>query len=134
MIRRGITRTVFLVGRWAIKVPSLRTNGDGLAGVMWSVSRGLQANLSERQWSEVEGVCPVRFSLAGIVNVYPRCEPVESFDGDYRTGGAVFLPPSDKKPQNLGRLCGRIVWIDYDGSWNGCPHDRAAHDLEDEDA
>jgi hypothetical protein len=112
-IRRGITRTVLLVGPWAVKLPSLRSNGKGLAGRIWSVCHGILANLSEVQWSEVDGVCPVRFSLFGLVNVYPRCEPVASFDGDYAAIGAPFLPPLDRKPENLGLLNGRLVWVDY---------------------
>jgi hypothetical protein len=132
-IARGVSRTVLLVGRWAVKIPSLRTNGQGVFGVAWSFSRGLQANLSERTWSGVDGVCPVLWSLAGLVNIYPRCQSVDAFDGDYGSIGAPFLPAGDRKPQNLGLLDGRIVWIDYDGSWNGCPHARSAHDLRDDE-
>lgn len=72
-IRRGITRTVLLAGRWAIKVPSHRAHGDGIRGVLWSITRGIQANFSEAEWSTSPGVCPVRWSIAGLVNVYPRC-------------------------------------------------------------
>lgn len=65
-VRRGITRTVLLIGPWAVKVPSLRSNGDGLRGVLWSISRGISANLSEIQWSDSPGVCPVLRSAAGL--------------------------------------------------------------------
>lgn len=120
-VRRGITRTVLLVGRWAIKVPSLRTHGNGARGLLWSVTRGISANLSEIEWSDTPAVCPVRWSLAGIVNVYPRCELVgDDEDIDYHAIGQLW--PSDKKPENLGRLNGRLVWIDFDNSWNDCPH------------
>lgn len=112
-VRRGVTRTVLLVGAYAIKFPSLRGNGKGLGGRIWSICNGILANQSEVVWSEVDGVCPVRFSLLGLVNVYPRCDPVEGFDGDWSAIGADFLPPLDRKPENLGVLDGRIVWVDY---------------------
>lgn len=119
-VRRGITRTVFLAGRWAVKVPSVRAHNDGLRGVLWSWTRGVQANLSELDWSGSPGVCPVVWSLAGLVNVYPRCEPVteELTDEEYEAIG--LLGPTDRKPHNVGLLNGRLVWIDYEQSWNDC--------------
>lgn len=120
-VRRGITRTVVLIDRWAIKFPSLRSHGDGLRGLLWSVTRGIQANLSEQDWSGSPGTCPVLWSLAGLVSVYPRCAPVfrELSDAEYESTG--FLGPQDRKPHNLGYLDGRLVWIDYDQSFNDRP-------------
>jgi hypothetical protein len=120
-IRRGITRTVILIDCYAIKIPSLRAHGNGLAGILWSFARGISANLSEREWSGQPGLCPVSASLAGLVNVYPRCEPImrELADEEYDAIG--FIGPTDRKPQNVGLLGGRPVWIDYDNSWNDRP-------------
>lgn len=90
----------------------------------WAITRAVQANLSEAQWSSVEGVAPVLWTLLGLVNVYPRCEPWP--DGpppEYDSIGVGWLP-RDRKPQNVGLLAGVPVWLDYDGSWNGCPHER----------
>lgn len=135
LVRRGITRTVLLAGPWAVKVPSLRPYGQGLRGLLWSLSRGIQANLSEAAmcaWEETRpDLCPVRWSLAGgLINVYPRCGPLPL----ERAGEARPLPfCGDRKPENLGVLRGRVVWLDYDGSWNGCPHTPVAHALDDED-
>lgn len=133
-LRRGVTRTVLLIGRWAVKVPSLRACGGGLRGRMWGFSRGVQANLSEQEWCRHLNdapeplVCPVRWSLlGGIVNIYPRCDPVPCGpDGE----PLIALPPldmlplGDAKPSNFGVLNGQPVWIDYDVSYNGCQHDR----------
>ncbi len=119
-IHRGITRTVLVTRRWAIKVPSPRSYSGGLRGVLWSVTRGIQANLSEAEWSGTTGVCPVRWSWLGLINVYPSCDPPPAGELDYDGIGALF--PSDKKPENVGLLDGRLVWIDYDNSWNDCPH------------
>jgi hypothetical protein len=125
MVRRGITRTVLLVHRWAIKVPSMRSHDAGLRGVVWSIARGLCANLSEQEWSGSPGTCPVLWSWAGIVNVYPRCQPVthDLTDAEYDAVG--LLGPGDRKPQNMGWLDGRLVWVDYDMNWNDrlpCEH------------
>lgn len=120
-VRRGITRTVFLVGRYAIKVPSLRSHERGFSGVLWSFVRGASANLSEREWSGSTGTCPVLWSLGGLINVYPRCEPV-TWDPTEEEYNAIGLSnPTDKKPHNVGLLNGRMVWIDYDMNWNDRP-------------
>lgn len=119
-VRRGITRTVGLIGRWAVKVPSLRAYGNGVRGVLWSVTRGIQANLSEYEWSGSPGTCPVLWSLAGLVNVYPRCELVDD-DAPIDWDAIGFLAPVDRKAPNVGVLDGRVVLIDYDMSWNDSP-------------
>lgn len=139
-IRRGITRTVWVTKRYAIKFPSLRRYGDGLAGLLWSICRGILANQGEAQWwrnaelDQRDMLCPVLHSwLGGIVNVYPRCEP---YIVDEETEMAIHrreytpLPnlrpcPGDTKPDNYGWLNGRLVVLDYDLNYNGCPHDRS---------
>lgn len=120
-VRRGITRTVLLAGQWAIKLPSLRAHGEGLAGVLWSISRGILANQSECDFSGQPGLCPVLWSFAGVVNVYPRCEPVEHELTDDEYAAIGFAGPVDKKPPNVGLLDGRMVWLDYDQNWNDQP-------------
>lgn len=134
-VERGITRTVLLTRRWAVKVPSLRSYSRNLRGVMWSITRGIQANLSESEWSGTTGVCPVRWSWLGLVNVYPRCVQVsehELIDWD----AIGFLCPIDRKNSNVGWLNGRIVMIDYDVSWNDhppfCCNRRAVPPVDDE--
>lgn len=119
---RGITRTVLLVGKWAIKVPSLRAHEAGLTGLLWSISRGILANQSELEWSGQPGLCPVRFSFSGVVNIYPRCQPVEHEPTEAEYDAiAPFSGPSDRKPHNIGLLDGAMVWLDYDMNWNDQP-------------
>jgi hypothetical protein len=125
VIRWGACRTVYLIGPWAVKVPALRLYDDGLAGLIGSVARGIQANLSERAlspWDELQGrIAPVLWSAAGVVNVYPRCEQLPT--GRVEEVATFNWPPcGDRKAANLGLLAGRVVAVDYDGSWNGCPH------------
>lgn len=119
-ICRGVTRTVILTRHWAIKVPSLRAYNNGPRGVLWSVTRGIQANLSEAEWSGTPGTCPVRWTLAGLVNIYPRCTPVDHDPTVEEYEATGFLGPTDQKPGNVGYLNGLLVWIDYDQSWNDC--------------
>lgn len=115
IVRTGVTRTVILIGRYAVKVPSLRGGSSGarLESLCW----GILANRSERQWHDYEGwrgaVAPVVGSwLGGAVQVYPRCLPLP-------LGARGPLPrlepcPGDVKPDNFGILDGRVVRLDYD--------------------
>ncbi|WP_435589820.1 hypothetical protein [Micromonospora aurantiaca (nom. illeg.)] len=124
MIRRGITRTVILTRRHAIKVPSLRCHAEGgLRGRLAGLAHGILANQRERQWSSYEPwagqIAPVlRSWLGGWVQVYPRCEPLPVTDRDTYVGDLplpVLDPdPGDHKPDNYGLLGGRIVRVDYD--------------------
>lgn len=131
-LHRGICRVVLLIGPWAIKMPTSRPYGRRSAPTerLWAIARGVIANNSEKQWSGQAGVCPVVFSLLGIVQVYPRCEPVSEeevpdwHDKPWWDSIAPSLPFADRKAANLGRLNGQLVWVDYDSSWNGCPHAR----------
>ena len=127
-IARGITRTVLVGKRYAVKFPSLRAYDNGVSGVVWSIVRGISANMSEREWSGQPGLCPVRWSLFGIINVYPTATPPPSDDIDYESI-SPWLPASDKKPHNVGVLNGELVWIDYDMNWNDCsPCNRRLHE------
>lgn len=121
IIRRGISRTVFLVGRYAVKVPSFRGHVHGdMRGRIAGFARGVLDNQAEYLWHDFEGwqgkVAPVLHSwLFGVVQVYPRCAPLDVVDDEE---GRATLPlldpdPGDVKVDNFGRLNGRIVRIDY---------------------
>lgn len=127
-IRRGVTRTVILTRRWAIKVPALGGNGRGL---LWSLTAGIQANLSERQWSTSDNVVPIVWSLGGVVNVYRRAMavayvPSEAYPPLTHANGIPLRV--DPKLANVGILDGHLVWVDYDqtkGEGTGCQVCRA---------
>lgn len=143
-LHRGLTRTVLVTSRWAIKFPSLRPYGNGLSGLLWSICRGILANQSEAEWYRQASdqvkrdLCPVRASwLGGLVNVYPACAPFLVTYGvemamhrrEFYPCPELFPQVSDNKPDNYGWMLpdGRPVVIDYDMGWNGCPHDRSGH-------
>lgn len=72
-VLHGATRTVILVGRWAVKLPRL--------GAGWRpFLRGLCANGIEREWwrdTRDPRLCPVLFGVpGGWLLVMPRCEPI----------------------------------------------------------
>jgi len=138
-MRKGVTRIVLVTGRWAIKVPNPRPYGEGLAGMLWGLCRGVLANQAEATWwrnatpDMRPHLCPVlRSWLGGLVQVYPRCDPFEVDDAmrekmwTHQYSPVPLEPqPGDTKPENFGVLDGRVVLLDYDMNWNGCPHDRS---------
>lgn len=114
-VRTGITRTVILTRRYAIKVPSFRGGSvGGPRGRVEGFARGVLANLSEAQWASYEPwqgrVAPVLWSWLGLVQVYPRCAPLP----DESVLPRLVPCPGDIKPDNFGVLGGRVVRIDYD--------------------
>jgi hypothetical protein len=113
----GITRTVFLIGKYAIKVPCGRYGWQ-----KWL--RGLLANLQEREWSKANypELCPVLFSDPfGVVVVMPRAEILDRplTPGEYHAMFEDIYPergyriPSENKPDSFGYLNGRLVAVDY---------------------
>lgn len=129
--RTGVTREVFLIGRYAFKLPKL-TYG-------WKMFlQGLLCNMQEAVWGrskEMPEFCPVVFSIPGgwlvvmkrampltdeqwreflrdrlgidgIKSFHPRDE-IKSW-----TGGDYFIP-AEVKENSFGLLDGRVVVIDY---------------------
>ncbi len=116
IVTTGVTRLVFLVGDYAIKVPK---------PVIWNhFLRGLIANMEEKLiWYIVnipetlisdtkEFLCPIVWaSWGGWIIIMKRTEPV-----DPETWQPITLLEKvcrDHKPQNYGMLDGRMVMIDY---------------------
>lgn len=113
---KGATRTVLLIGRVAIKLPTFLT---------WKLFLyGLLGNMQETLWwnglpDSREMMCPVLFSIpGGFLTVMRRAEPVsleEWFANDhawfYRAKG-LSIPVEDKL-DSWGRVDGRIVAVDY---------------------
>jgi hypothetical protein len=107
----GAFRRVFLIGRFAIKVPRPRF-----------ALRGLCCNRWEREmwqrWRSVfgwENLCPILFAdPVGLVVVMPRAEqPVT--DDEIRTATPLYFPEPTYKydAQDFGRVNGRVLAVDY---------------------
>lgn len=119
----GVTRTVILTKRWAIKLPSV------VYGWKFFLY-GFLANMQEVSWSGFDDrLCPIIFALpGGSLIVMPRCKPLtdEEYIAEVYTGwdamcdrdtGEVLSGslPVEMKTCSFGRLNGKIVAVDYGG-------------------
>lgn len=118
---RGCTRIVFLVGNYAIKIPNFRYS--------WLLFlNGLVANMNEAAtWRWNSGkyesgkshlLCPVVWaSWGGWVLVMKRAVPCTWLsEGGEEIDYSKWIVEGlsgDDKPQNYGKLDGRIVKLDY---------------------
>lgn len=115
----GTNRTVWLIGKWAVKMPVF---------VEWRLFLiGLLANMQEARFSSVgwSKLCPVVLSLpGGFLNVMHRAEPLtrEEFStldyAEWIKGGqslpkGEWIIPVENKLDSFGKLNGRIVAVDY---------------------
>jgi len=112
--RNGSSRWVMLTKRYAVKFP---LNRDGY-----------EANRQEiRRWHRTgdERLCPILFGHRnGIVVIMPRAEPLTDDEFSQIVGNSEFnlyndyieRSPGDFQRKNLGKLDGKIVWIDYEDS------------------
>jgi hypothetical protein len=115
----GTTRTVFLVGHWAIKIPSL---------VEWRLFlMGLLANMQEAQFARLgwPELCPVICAWPlGVLLVMCRAEPLTRDQffalnyGEWIKRGedlpkGEWVIPVENKLDSFGLLDGRIVAVDY---------------------
>ncbi len=113
MIRYGTTRTVLLIGNWAIKIPSF---------IEWRLFLlGLLANMQERKFSATKWpeLCPVLFGMpGGWFLVMRRAAPLSDAEWDALDPQIFCAPedhfvPAEAKRDSFGTLNGRIVAVDY---------------------
>ena len=111
--RYGTHRTVYLIGKYAIKRPVF---------VEWRLFlHGLLANIQEAQFSKTgwPELCPVVFACwGGWFLVMRRAEPfdVESFlKFDYEAFVECddYRVPAEDKMDSFGLLNGQVVAVDY---------------------
>ncbi|QBO61594.1 hypothetical protein G17_00098 [Escherichia phage vB_EcoM_G17] len=116
---KGATRTVILIGEYAIKIPTFKS---------WKLFlTGMIANLNERSWMQYSNrsdssICPTLWSsCTGLVTVQKRCKPVQHRGLFWVELCALALNSelstdffySDAKPENFGYLGGKLVKLDY---------------------
>lgn len=110
--RKGIMRLVFLVGRWAVKVPRPR---------WWRYFlKGLLANMTERDtwayWGAAacgDLLCPVIWCCPGGWLLVMRRAELLAEDEVPLGWERRFEAFDDLKADNIGKLDGRLVLIDY---------------------
>lgn len=107
-VSRGASRTVLLVGRWAVKIPRLRAGWRALLC-------GLLSNMAERdRWraGPRDGLCPVLWALpGGLCVVMPRVEMAGAAQE-----GLAHLTGYDHKASSYGYHRGELVAVDYHGN------------------
>lgn len=117
-MKRGITRLVFFVGKYAIKIPNVN-NG------MCNFLEGCLSNWKERKYYKqfinadyngnmVEYAAPSLFcSWFGFIQLQKRCYPLLR---DLTSDEKEFFKPlcgTDNKKENFGFLNGKLVCLDY---------------------
>lgn len=110
MVRSGSNRIVFLVGRYAIKLPRARS----WRGLLY----GWLNNLNEAETGPRAGACPVVLSLFGGLIIAMRRAREMTFDEfghllDVEEFKAKTGLEVEAKPDSFGWLDGDIVAVDY---------------------
>ncbi len=126
MIKNGCTRMVFLIGRYAIKVPQVKHGWRNFLN-------GLLGNLQERIMDTMKDkrMCPIIWSIpGGWLNVMPRCDSLtqtefedlriddfwEQTTKQVGTETIYYGPckvPVEHKRCSFGWYKNRIVAVDY---------------------
>lgn len=112
-IAYGATRTVWLIGPWAFKFPSM---------VEWRLFLlGLLANMQERKFSETDWpeLCPVLWSLpGGWLVVMRRARELTRTEFDQIDfvkwlDRGNYVIPAEPKMDSFGWIGGQLVAVDY---------------------
>jgi hypothetical protein len=119
-LKKGSTRSVILLWKWAVKIPTLKT---------WKLFlQGLLANMQEVEFSAAgwPELCPVVFSLpGGFVTVMRRANPLTEEEWLEITTGEdkdhiedlirkeEYEVPIEEKIDSFGWLDGKLVAVDY---------------------
>jgi len=114
-MKKGATRWVLFIGKFAFKFPSL----FGWKQFLW----GLLANMQEKEFSKIKNMknklCPVIFSLPlGFLIVMPKIQILK--EGELTKEELIifciseeFLVPAELKYDSFGYLNGKLVAVDY---------------------
>ncbi len=126
-IKKGTTRTVLLIGNYAIKIARFWTPYKGHKWKMFL--RGILANIDESFWYSVSlkknRLCPVKWkSPLILILIMERAEEYLPEDYTYTNEDLykIFKDlPLDLKKENFGILKnGEIVLVDYADSKYNC--------------
>lgn len=106
-VAHGVTRTVLVTRRWAIKVPTTKYPRNWI--------RGYLANQSEWRQRDRPGVNRPLCTLAHLVVVHPAADVVGHREWGH--GPWVGRDGDDAKPCSWGRFGGAWRLIDFDRAW-----------------
>ena len=112
--RHGVSRDVFLIGKYAFKFASPRYGYDKFL-------QGLLANMQETKFSKAHWpeLCPVLWSsVGGFLIIMPKLRELSleeylKFDYEGFTHTDSYVVPVEDKPESFGWLAGKVVAIDY---------------------
>lgn len=113
MIKYGSTRTVFLMGSYAFKVPAVTEWRLLLLGLLANMQ---EACFSRTGWPEL---CPVVLSIpGGWLVVMRRAQPLsmdafERMDVEQWKDRGDYIVPVENKLDSFGVLDGNVVAVDY---------------------
>ena len=119
MIRKGATRWVICLGRYAFKLPSLHSYTDFLGGLRSNVFEYKTYEYAKEGAFPIDKFCPIVFSLPlGLLNVMRRAavmknEEFKHFKVEKFCNMGDYVIPVEHKSDSFGWLNGRIVAIDY---------------------
>lgn len=123
-IKRGTTRTVFLIGKYAIKIACF---WSVMRGRKWKIFlQGILANIDEKFWWKCaykrEKLCPVIWkSPLGVILIMKRAKSLSESEYDKSAFDFMFENlPLDNKIANFGKIDGKIVLVDYADSRYMC--------------
>lgn len=117
--RFGTNRTVYLIGKWAIKVPVLSNWNLFLHGLLANMQ---EAGFSLLKWPEL---CPVLFACRGgwfivmrraeslTMGEFEHIDYAEWIKGGRELPKGEWVIPVENKLDSFGKLDGRIVAVDY---------------------
>lgn len=119
-IRKGVTRVVILIGKFAIKFPRGYHSSRTKDPLSWKwFLRGLLANIDEKFWWDCtlqkDKLCKIRIAgPLGLFLIMDRAEPLleTEYDKEFFEKEFKYLP-LDNKICNFGKINDRIVLVDY---------------------
>ena|SRR5690625_110970 len=115
-LKTGSTRWVFLIGKFAFKIPSFFSWKNFLLGLL--------ANMQEVNFSKIlcmkEKLCPIKFHIPlGFLVVMPRVRVLQENELSkteldlFCICNEHYKIPAELKADSFGYLKGKLVAIDY---------------------